>query len=166
MQYMKLDVTGRQELLEELARMPDYLRHTFASLPADKLSKSGPDGLFSPLEQIWHLADLEVEGFGFRIEALQSQVDPMLPDFDGTAVAKARDYKSLSLEQGLERFELARRANLRLLNTITDAQWSNAGTQEGVGKVSLCDMPVFLRQHDLAHVEEIRVWFERQQRVV
>lgn len=166
MQYMKLDVMARQELLEELARMPDYLRHAFASLPAETLIKSGPDGLFSPLEQVWHLADLEVEGFGFRIEALQSQADPMLPDFDGTAVAKARDYRSRSLEQGLERFELGRRDNLQRLSAVTDAEWSNAGTQESVGKVSLCDMPVFLRQHDMAHMEEIRVWFESQQQLV
>jgi hypothetical protein len=55
---------------------------------------------------------------------------------------------------------------LQRLSTITGAQWSNAGTQEGVGTVSLCDMPVFLRQHDMAHVEEIRVWFESQERVV
>ena len=166
MQYMKLDVGARRELLHELALMPDYLRHSFASLPADELTTSGSDGLFSPVEQVWHLADLEVEGFGFRIEALRSQVDPMLPDFDGTAVAIARDYRGLSLEQGLQRFERARRENLQRLSTITDAQWSNAGTQEGVGKVSLCDMPVFLRQHDMAHMEEIRVWFESQERIV
>lgn len=166
MQYMKLDVVARQELLQALARMPEYLTHAFASLPHEELIKPGPNGLFSPLEQVWHLADLEVEGFGFRIEALRSRLDPLLPDFDGTAVAKARNYRSLPLKQGLERFELGRRENLQRLSTITDEQWSNAGTQEGVGKISLCDMPVFLRQHDMAHMEEIRVWFESQERVV
>lgn len=162
MQYMKLDASDRQGLLQDLASMPDYLKRIFATLPAEDLTRSGPDGLFSPIEQVWHLADLEVEGFGFRIEALQSQSDPTLPDFDGTAIAKARDYKSLSLEQGLERFELGRKENLRRLNTVADAQWSNGGTQEGVGKVSLCDMPIFLRQHDEAHMEEIRAWFQSQ----
>jgi hypothetical protein len=165
MQYMKLDAPVRLELLQELACMPDYVRQAFTSLPADALTKPGPNGLFSPVEQVWHLADLEVEGFGFRIEALRNQPDPELPDFDGAAVATARDYKSLSLEEGLKRFELGRRENLKRLSALTDAQWNNGGTQEGVGRVSLCDMPIFLRQHDQAHREEIRVWFQSQERV-
>jgi hypothetical protein len=32
------------------------------------------------------------------------------------------------------------------------------GTQEGVGKVSLCDMPGFMSQHDSAHRGEIESW--------
>lgn len=160
MQYMKLDVPLRRQLLRDLAAMPDYVRRVFSAVPAADLSKAGPGGTFSPVEQVWHLADLEVEGFGRRIEALRHFSDPHLPDFDGAAVAIARDYKSLSLEEGLQRFERARGENLRRLASVTDAQWQNSGRQEGVGSVSLCDMPVFLHQHDQAHMEEIRAWFD------
>ena len=159
MQYMKLDAPIRQELLQDLAAMPGHIRQVLSSVAADDLAQSGSGGMFSPLEQVWHLADLEVEGFGYRIEALRSVPDPVLPDFDGTAVAIAREYRSLSLEAGLQRFELARGENLKRLASLTDTQWQNSGMQDGVGTVSLCDMPMLMRQHDQAHTEEIRAWF-------
>jgi hypothetical protein len=159
MQYMKLDDPSRAELLRELATMPGWLQQEFGALPVEKLTAAGPDGLFSPVEQVWHLADLEAEGFGARIDRLLREAHPHLPDFDGTAIARARDYRSLSLAQGLERFAAARRANLERLRATPEAAWTNTGLQEGVGEVTLCDMPMFLRQHDLAHREEIRRWF-------
>jgi len=158
MQYMKLDDSARADLLRDLAAMPAYLKETFESLPQALLTTGGPDGLFSPVEQVWHLADLEQEGFASRIERLLNEQDPQLPDFDGTAVARARNYKALSLADGLERFEAARRANLELLRAVPDDAWTRSGVQSGVGAVSLCDMPVFLRQHDQAHKDEIAQW--------
>lgn len=158
MQYMKLDDVARAELLRDLAAMPAYLRETFEALPQDLVTTGGPDGLFSPVEQVWHLADLEQEGFASRIDRLLNEPHPNLPDFDGTAVARARNYQALSLARGLERFEAARRANLERLRCLPDEAWSRSGVQSGVGAVSLCDMPVFLRQHDQAHKDEIAQW--------
>jgi hypothetical protein len=104
------------------------------------------------------LADLEREGFWLRIRKLQSGQNPHLPDFDGDKIAKERDYRSLSLLAGLRAFEEAREANLSYFHTLSLEDWSKNGTQEGVGDVSLCDMPVFINQHDRAHVDEILAW--------
>jgi len=38
--------------------MPAFLEGTFAGLAARQEMLRGPDGLFSPVEQVWHLADL------------------------------------------------------------------------------------------------------------
>ena len=160
MQYMKLDETARAELLRELAGMPQYLRDTFESLPADLLATAGPNGIFSPIEQVWHLADLEAEGFGSRIDRLLTESNPHLPEFDGMAIAQARNYKSRSLAKGLECFTAARRANLERFRSVPDSAWARAGVQSGVGEVALCDMPAFLKQHDEAHKNEIRLWVE------
>ena len=156
---MKLDDGARDALLGELAAMPQFLRQSFGSMDAGLATQPGPEGLFSPVEQVWHLADLEAEGFGVRIDRLLNEPHPQLPDFDGAAVAQARHYRSLSLSEGLERFESARRANIEKLKAVPDGAWTNAGTQAGVGEVSLCDMPVFLRQHDHAHRDEIGQWW-------
>jgi hypothetical protein len=165
MQYMKLDDSARTQLLRDLAGMPGYLSKIFESLPRDLLTTAGPDGMFSPVEQVWHLADLEEEGFGSRIERLLNEVNPQLPDFDGTAIARARNYQSLSVVRGLERFEAARLANLERLRSVPDGAWVRSGVQSGVGEVSLCDMPVFLLQHDQAHKDEIRQWERHTGRV-
>ncbi len=160
MEYMKLAAVDQRALLADLAAMPRYLGELFAGLPEQQATQPGPADLFSPVEQVWHLADLEREGFGVRIDRLLDEHEPQLPDFDGTAVALARNYRSLSLAEGLRAFENARRENLAKLQRVPDHAWQRSGTQEGVGRVSLCDMPGFLLQHDAAHRDEIRRWFD------
>jgi len=160
MQIMKLSNADRTQLLQSLARMPEELRAEFAQLEERTSKTRGPHDLFSPVEQAWHLADLEREGFGFRIRALLSKDHPHLADFDGTAIASARNYRARSLQAGLAAFAEARRENLGLLETLTADDWLRAGTQDGVGAVSLCDIPGFMLQHDAAHRAEIAQWRE------
>jgi hypothetical protein len=158
MKYFKLNDGQRKELMESLADMKNFLIENFGSLTLEEARVPGPGDSFSPVEQVWHLADLEREGFGMRIRKLQSERNPHLSDFDGDKIAKERKYRSLSLLAGLRAFEEAREANLTFLKTLSLEDWSKNGTQEGVGEVSLCDMPVFINQHDRAHVDEILVW--------
>jgi hypothetical protein len=160
MYYMQLDAIGREELLAELESMPLFLEKVFAGLSAEQITRSGPEGLFSPVEQVWHLADLEREGFAARIDRLERELDPHLPDFDGAAVAAARNYRSLSLEAGLKAFRAARAGNVEKLRRMSDEAWPRSGIQEGLGKVSLCDIPAMIRAHDAAHKEEIHRWQE------
>jgi hypothetical protein len=160
MEYMKLAAADQQALFADLAAMPRYLGERFAGLAERPAAQPGPGDLFSPVEQVWHLADLEREGFGVRIDRLLNEQEPELPDFDGTAVAQARNYRALSLADGLRAFEDARRDNLAKLQRVPASAWHRSGTQEGMGKVSLCDMPTFLQQHDAAHRDEIRRWFD------
>jgi DinB family protein len=160
MQYLKLTNVQRDELMRSLGTMHAFLRDTFATLSADEARRPGPNGGFSPVEQVWHLADLEREGFGLRIQRLLSEANPVLPDFDGARIARERDYRSLDLLAGLAAFEAARRSNIATLRAAPSDAWSRGGTLEGVGPVSLCDMPAFLQQHDQAHVAEIHEWQE------
>jgi hypothetical protein len=158
MKYMKLNDLEREELMGSLAAMSEFLRSAFSGLTADQTRTPGPRGVFAPVEQVWHLADLEREGFGVRIQRLRTEHRPHLPDFDGERIAKERDYRSLSLQEGLNAFVAARAANIAALHGVTAEEWARSGTQEGVGDVSLCDMPVFLLQHDNAHKSEIEHW--------
>jgi len=158
LQYVKLTAVQRDELMRSLGAMPVFLRDAFAALSVEEARLPGPDGAFSPVEQVWHLADLEREGFGQRIRRLQTETNPVLPDFDGAAVARKRDYKSLALSAGLAAFEASRHANISLLQSLPPDAWSHSGTQEGLGPVSLCDMPAIIQQHDQAHVTEIHEW--------
>ena len=158
MQYMKLTAVQRRELMESLAAMQAFLREAFASLTPEEARTPGPGGAFSPVEQVWHLADLEREGFGLRIRRLQTEANPHLPDFDGAKLAHERDYRSLSLAVGLHAFKSARAANIDALQALSPEAWTRSGIQEGVGTVSLCDMPAFMHQHDQAHIAEIDEW--------
>lgn len=158
MQYLRLDDTQRAQLLDALAAMPDYLRREFVGLNAEEARLPGADGGFCPLEQVWHLADLEQEGFAVRIRRLCEEDEPVLEDFDGARIAQERNYRARMLAPGLEAFGRARRANLAALRSLAAPVWRRAGIQAGIGAVMLCDMPSFLLQHDAAHRLEIEGW--------
>ncbi len=158
MRYMNLTPTDRESLLNRIGEMPGFVGQIFAGLSRAAAATPGPEHLFSPAEQCWHLADLEREGFGARIRRLAEEDDPVLPDFDGDRIAKERNYRSLSLQDGVEAFRAARAANIERLRGIADAEWTRAGTQEGVGRVALCDLPAMMAEHDASHRREIEAW--------
>ena len=71
---------------ERLSLMPALLAEVVAGVPGSLVRvRSGP---FALVEQVWHLADLEREGFGERIRRLIAEEDPFLPDFDGAHLAE------------------------------------------------------------------------------
>lgn len=147
-----------EAILAQLAAMPEVLERAFAALTEAKTVQPGPDGAFSPVEHCWHLADLEREGYAVRIRRLLEEDEPRLPDFDGARLAAERNYTQCSLTEGLAAFRAARRDNVRVLRSLTAAQGSRSGTQDGVGRITLADIPRMMAEHDASHRAEIDTW--------
>jgi len=162
MRYMKLNRQDRQALVGRLAAMPDFLEVTFAGFNRAEAVERGQHGEPSPVEQCWHLADLEREGYAVRIRRLLDEPNPMLPDFDGTQVARERNYRARPLSAAIIAFREARAANLAALRQVEAGDWLRAGVQEGVGPVALCDIPAMMDQHDEAHRSEIEAWLRER----
>jgi hypothetical protein len=158
---MLLPREDQETLLEGLKAMPAFLAAAYSRLSAAEACIAGADG-FSPVEQCWHLADLEREGYAVRIRRLLNEVEPALPAFDGDRIAQERNYKSLSLADGIEAFRRARAGNLAALRALTASEWERRGTQDGVGRVGLCDIPLMMAEHDAAHRDEIGEWLSRE----
>jgi DinB superfamily len=161
MKYMLLATReDQQQLMATLATMPAFLATRFGAMTDDE-ARERANGMPSPVEQVWHLADLELEGFGVRIERLLNEDNPQLADFDGTAIGERRNYQTKSLRQGMIAFARARADNIEALARVTPAQWTRRGEQDGVGRVSLCDIPAMMAEHDAAHRAEIEAWSAR-----
>ena len=158
MRYLGLTMMEQDTLMADLAVMPDYLATAFAGLSPAHAATAGPDSALAPVEQCWHLADLEREGYGLRIERLLSEVDPVLADFDGARIARERAYRSRSLSDGLAAFRHARLQNLARLRALGPADWRRTGRQDGVGPIALCDVPAMMAEHDAGHRQEIETW--------
>lgn len=157
-----LDPAERDDLLARLEEMPSFLETALGALSPAEAVQPGPNGNFSPVEQCWHLADLEREAYAVRIRRLLSEDDPLLPDFDGKGVANQRRYRTLSLADGLRAFRSARADTLARLRSIRGSAWERMGRQEGVGTVCLCDLPALIAEHDASHRNEIEAWLREQ----
>ncbi len=146
------------DLLRQLAAMPEFVASAFAGVPASDLTRGTAASPFSPVEHAWHLADLEREGYGVRLRRLLDEPHPHLADFDGDRIARERNYRALPLDEALAAFRAARAANLALLHALTPELASRAGTQEGVGRITLAEVPAMMAGHDAAHRAEIEAW--------
>jgi hypothetical protein len=140
------------DLFGTLSRTPAILARVAAQMPAELVRvRSGP---FALVEHVWHMADLERE-LGERIRRLVGEEDPFLPDFDGERVARERQYLTLDLAAGLTAFASTREETLRRLGGVAPEAWARRGRQEGVGTVSVAEMPGRIVDHDRAHLNEI-----------
>ena len=140
-------------MFEHLRAFPQQLRELIARVPAERLRVRAADGTFAAVEQVWHLADLEVEGYGERIRRIEGEDEPELVDFRGDVIAAERKYLELELEPALVRFEEARARNVAALESARDR--SRAGHQEGVGRVTLARIAEMMAEHDAGHAAEL-----------
>lgn len=144
-----------ETLLLTLESTPALLARAAAELPEDRARQHGTAGGFSLVEQVWHLADLEREGYASRIRRLLTEDEPRLSNFDGDRVARERLYHRRDLAEGLLVFTMARRRNVQALREIAPSDWKRSGEQEGVGRVCLSDVPRMMAEHDRAHGAEL-----------
>jgi hypothetical protein len=142
--------------LISLARTPADISLLLSEIPASSITiKQSPDG-FSTLEHVCHMRDIEIEGYGVRIQRILSEANPFLPDIDGSRLAIERDYNRQSLNDAVPAFTAARRQNLTMLNAASKSDFEKEGELEGVGIVNLSRLVEMMVEHDEGHLEEMQ----------
>jgi hypothetical protein len=144
-----------QDVIFFLEEMPESVRRLTAPLSNRELRRKPSKEEFSALEQICHLRDLEREGYSVRINKLLAEDDPLLPDFDGSRIARERDYNSQDFETAREAFTQARAENVRVLRGLSPRELKRKGTLDGFGEITLKGLLFLMREHDLSHREEL-----------
>jgi hypothetical protein len=145
-----------ETLLLTLESTPALLARAARECSPREATRRPETGVFSLVENVWHLADLEREAYGVRIRRILAEEEPTLSNFDGDRIARERDYQRRSLAEGLAAFSLARRRNVERLRAVPAAAWKRAGFQESVGRVTLADLPRMMAEHDRSHSEDVR----------
>ena len=143
--------------LEALNEMPAFLERAFARLSHSDLRRRpsrAPDD-FAFVEQVWHLADLEREGYGQRIRRIIDEREPALPDFDGARIALERNYSARDAREALTLFRAAREHNVAILRRATPEDLARRAVQDEVGRITLADVPRMMSAHDASHRREI-----------
>jgi DinB superfamily len=144
-----------ETLLLTLESTPALLAQAAASFSPLQARMRPCRGGFSFVENVWHLADLEREGYGARIARILREENPALDNFDGEKTARERAYQEKDVARGLALFTRTRAANLEALRRASGAEWDRSGSQEGVGRVTLADILRMMAEHDRSHGDEI-----------
>ena len=152
------------DTFESLARTPALVRSLLQDLDPSDLRRhplgtgwtvDGHHFEWSLLQHLCHWRDLEREAYGVRIERLQREPEPFLPDWDGDRVAAERDYDAAEAASVLADFEVARHANVASARTAMASGRLGRGELEGAGPVSVRELLGFMQMHDTGHVAAV-----------
>ena len=144
--------------LDALALFPLQLEAHYAAIPAGFRHWSPPswDGIpserFTPIEQVCHVRDVEVEGYHVRFRRTLQETNPFLPDLGSEALAHARDYAGANVVDVLASFREARARTVESIAAMDAGQLARRAVFEDYGPVTLRSLVHYLCSHDQQHL--------------
>jgi DinB superfamily len=141
--------------IEKLANSGEALRDLFARMDANRWRSKPNPNAFSPLEDMWHLRDIETEGYLPRIKRILAEDMPVLEDLDGDRMAVDRRYNELELAPAIAGFIAARAQSLALLKALPSEAWMRSAyfANRVIDLRALVQMMV---DHDQGHLASIQ----------
>ena len=133
---------------EEVAR-------SLEGFPAESLSAHPLSGKWSAREIVQHLADSEMNS-AIRLRKLLTEDDPQIQGYDQDVYAAGLRYNERPIAPALDALRGARATTGQLLDRMTDADWSRAGTHSESGRYTAEDWLRIYADHAHNHAAQIR----------
>jgi hypothetical protein len=147
-----------QTTLNALAVFPEQLAAHYATIPEEftywaPASWDGiPSERFTPIEQVCHVRDIEIDGYHVRLHRVLSETNLTLASINSEALATERSYATSSAREAFAAFRAARSKTIGLISGLTAEQFSRTAEFEGYGTLSLRSLVHYLCSHDQQHL--------------
>jgi hypothetical protein len=144
--------------LSALASFPQQLEAFYAAIPSEymnwaPLSWEGiPSEPFTPIAQICHVRDIEIDGYHVRFQRTLNEVNPTLATVDGDTLAIERSYATSNAAEVFAAIREARGRTVRLISGLDPEQLERTAVFDGYGTVSLRSLVHYLCSHDQQHL--------------
>jgi hypothetical protein len=143
--------------LAALADFPRRLEAYYDIVPAEHKNwrpsswQGVPSEPFTPIEQICHVRDIEIDGYHVRFRRALQEENPLLASVDGERLALDRNYADADVAQVFSEFARARRESLALIAKLSPQDLSRAAEFEG-NAVTVRGLVHNLCSHDQQHL--------------
>jgi DinB superfamily len=143
--------------LDALREFPRRLEAYYCTVPAEHKNwrpsswEGIPSEPFSPIEQICHVRDIEIDGYHVRFRRALQETDPLLASIDGEELAKERNYATADAAQVFSAFSRARRETVALIAKLSDRELARVAEFEG-NAVTVRGLAHNLCSHDQQHL--------------
>jgi hypothetical protein len=147
--------------LTSLAEFPNRLEAYYSAVPTEyknwrPASWDGvPSEPFTPIEQICHVKDIEIDGYHVRMRRTLEESNPLLASLDGEALARERSYSTADSALVFAQFRDARAKTIELISNLKPQQPLRAAEFEG-HRVTLRGLVHNLCSHDQQHLAGIQ----------
>lgn len=120
-----------------------------------KLRVRPPDGEWSALQVLGHLADAEMV-YGVRIRLILTVEKPWISAYDQDAWAERFVELETDAKDTVARWRILRDANLRVLASLQPRDWERSGMHAERGEETVAVVAAHLADHDRAHLAQLR----------
>jgi len=140
-----------------LREFPNLLQAYYAEIPVgfSHWRPASWDGIpsepFTPIEQICHVRDVEIDGYHARFRRVLEESNPQLPNLDGEMLARERNYASADAADVFAVFRAARAKTLAMLSNLSAAEYARTAEFDGV-PVTTRGLVHLLCSHDQQHL--------------
>ena len=141
--------------IDRLERFPRFLRELVEGIGAEDARERGPEGQWSIVEIVAHLADEEHEDFPVRLRLIIEDPEREWPKIDPEGWAQDWEYIKRDLREELARFESKRDEHLVWLRSIERDQDWGVGVTRAIGTMRAGDMLCAWCDHDVLHTRQI-----------
>ena len=124
-------------------------------IPRDAWTRRPGNGGFSLVEHVCHLRDIDEDGYGERVARILAEERPSLPDIDGDALARQRDYQSQDLEAALSAFAAARWQISARLAKLTPEERRRTGLMAAIREITVEGLVGAMLAHDSEHLDQL-----------
>jgi uncharacterized damage-inducible protein DinB len=150
-----MTIQEAKQAIEKIERGPASIAAAVQGLkPASLHYKPSPEK-WCIQEIVAHLADVELV-YGHRLRQALAEPKPTFAPMDQELWAANLGYTDVPIEDSLEAFRVARKANVRLLRRIAEADLSKGGFHPELKSVhTVADLIQRMLNHDPNHLGQI-----------
>jgi hypothetical protein len=142
-----------QDARAVIAATPGLLHQAVCALTPEQLEAPRAPGKWSPREIVAHLADCELV-FAFRLRQTLAEPNHTVQPFDQGIWAD--HYAAYTLPEALELFRAIRQWNLKLIGTLSAADFDRPVTHPERGTMTFMTIVETMGGHDLNHLAQIQ----------
>jgi hypothetical protein len=140
---------GERDARTVIAATPKLLHEAVCAMSPEQIENPIAPGKWSPRQIVAHLADCEIV-FSFRLRQTLAETNPVIQPFDQDAWATR--YDGYDMPAAMEMFRAARSWNLRLVGSLSDADFERAMTHPERGTMTFQGVLETMAGHDLNHL--------------
>jgi hypothetical protein len=145
----------RQALIEQYKSGYEEVARSLEGFDDASLSARPIPGKWSAREVVQHLADSEMNS-AIRLRKLLTEDDPQIQGYDQESYAATLRYNERPVGPALDALRGARATTGQLLDHMSDADWSRAGTHSESGRYTAEDWLRIYAAHAHNHAAQIR----------
>jgi hypothetical protein len=149
-----VDLVPEADVVGALGAQVEVLRQLAAAISPERETYAYAPGKWTIRQVVGHLGDVE-RVFSFRALCFARSEQTPLPGFDENAYVEHSRFNDTRLGELIEELVLLRSSNLKMLTSLSEAQWSATGVANGKS-ISVRALAYVMVGHVRHHVAMLR----------